>query len=323
MYPPQRKRKEETTIPAETGTAATPPSALIRVVTNPHLLMILATFIFGANYVVGRAATGEVPPYMLGFTRWAGASLIVLPFTLRYVRADWQRVRANWKLLVLAGTLMPFLGAGVTYVAMTKTIAINAGIVQTSLSIFTVLLARIFLAERLGRLQVLGAVAAIIGVLVIVLRGDLAVLLSLSINTGDVILVFCNMALAGYAITVKRLPAGFHPMTVLSVVFVVGAAVHAPFMIGEFVGGEAINHSLVALSGMLFVALFPSVVAIMCWNHAIATLGPNRASFYMYLVPVFTALLGFALLGETLAVYHIAGCVLIVAGVTLSTRGRG
>lgn len=295
----------------------------MRTLTNPHLAMVLATFIFAANYVVGRAASGEVPSYMLGFTRWAGAALIVLPFTYRYVLADWERIRANWKLLVLAGTLMPFLGAGVTYVAMTKTIAVNAGIVQTSLSIFTVLLARIFLGDRLGRLQVVGAVTAILGVLVIVLRGDPAVLLSLSINTGDVILVFCNLALAGYAITIKRLPAGFHPMTVLSVVFVVGAAVHVPFVIGEIAGGEVVNASLVALTSLVFVVLFPSVVAIICWNRAIATLGANRASFYMNLVPVFTAILGFALLGETLAAYHIAGCALIIGGVTLSTRKQG
>lgn len=284
------------------------------------MLMVLSAFIFAANYVIGRIAVGEVPSFVLGFTRWAGASLIVLPFTWRYVAADWDKVRASWKLLVLAGTLMPFLGAGVTYFAMTKTIAVNAGIVQTSLGIFTVLLARIFLGDRLRWLQGAGAATAILGVLVIVLRGNPAALLSLKINTGDVILVFCNLALAGYSIALRRLPAGFHPMTVLSAVFVVGAAVHVPLVMAEFAAGETVRVSLAALVSLVYVVLFPSVIAIICWNHAIATIGVNRASFYMYLVPVFTAGLGFALLGESLALYHIVGCALIIGGVTLSTR---
>ena len=53
---------------------------------SPHLLMLIAAFILAANYVVGRGVVGEVPPYALGFVRWAGAALILAPFTWLYVR---------------------------------------------------------------------------------------------------------------------------------------------------------------------------------------------------------------------------------------------
>lgn len=294
--------------------------AMRRTAVNPHALMILATFIFGANYVVGRAVVGEVPPFMMGFTRWTGATLILLPFTWRCVGADWGKVLARWRLLVLAGWLMPFMGAGVTYVALTKTIAVNAGIVQISLPIFTVLLAWAFLRERLGSIQALGAAVAIAGVLAIVMRGNPDALIDLSVNDGDLILIVCNLSLAGYAVTIRRLPPGLHPMTLLTVVFAVGAAVHVPFLMVELAGGETVRATVGAALGLLFVAVFPSVIAIMCWNHGIATLGANRAGFYMYLVPAFSAVLAYAFLGETIAAYHLIGGALIVAGVTLSTR---
>lgn len=291
-----------------------------KLATNPHVAMLLAAFIFGANYVIGRAVVGDVPPYMMGFVRWTAATLILLPFVWRKLRADMHYVRAHWKPLAFAGCLMPFMGAGLTYVALTKTVALNGGIVQTSLPIFIVLLSWIFLGDRFGRIQALGAVVAIVGVFSIVLRGDPSVLLDLRFNTGDLILVFCNLSLAGYSIVVKRLPGGLHPMSLLTVICAFGAVYHVPFMIAELADGEFVRATLVSAMGLLFVAIFPSVVAIMCWHHAIAMLGTNASGFYMYLVPVFSAVLAYAFLGETIETYHLLGGALIVVGVTLSTR---
>ena len=291
-----------------------------KLATNPHVAMVVATFIFGANYVIGRAVVGDVPPYMMGFVRWTAATLILLPFTWNRVSADAGFLRANWKLLALAGCLMPFMGAGLTYVALTRTIAVNGGIVQTSLPIFIVLLSWIFLRDRLIARQALGAVVAIAGVFAIVLRGDPTALLNLRLNTGDLILVFCNLSLAGYAIAVKRLPGGLHPMSLLTVICAFGAIYHVPFLIAELADGEFVRPTLVSAMGLLFVAIFPSVVAIMCWNHAMAEIGANRAGFYMYLVPVFSAVLAYLFLSETIEPYHLLGGALIIAGVTLSTR---
>lgn len=291
-----------------------------RLATNPHLAMTLASLIFGANYVVGRAVVGEVPPFLLGFTRWAAAAVILLPFAWASVRRDWQLVRRSAGLLAVAGSLMPFMGAGVAYYALTMTIAVNAGIVQSSLPIFTVLLSWLVLRDRATGRQAVGVVVAVVGVIAIVVRGEPSKLLDLQLNTGDVILVFCNLALAGYSIAIKRLPAGLGAMTVLMAVFTVGAACHAPFMVAELVAGATVQPTANAIFGLLFVAVFPSVIAIMCWNRGIAALGVNRAGFYLYLVPVFAAALAAAFLGERIEPYHLAGCALIIGGVTLCTR---
>lgn len=291
-----------------------------RLAINPHLAMTLAALIFGANYVVGRAVVGEVPPFLLGFTRWAAAALILLPFAWTSVRRDWPLLRRSAGLLALAGLLMPFLGAGTAYYALTMTIAVNAGIVQTSMPIFTVLLAWLVLREQATGRQVFGVVAAVIGVIAIVVRGEPSKLLDLQLNTGDLILVFCNLALAGYSIAVKRLPPGLGVMTVLIAVFAIGAAFHVPFMLAELAAGATVQPTANAVFGLLFVAVFPSVVAITCWNYGIASLGVNRAGFYMYLVPVFAAVLAAATLGERIEGYHLVGGALIVAGVALCTR---
>lgn len=289
---------------------------------SPHLLMLIAAFIFGANYIVGRGVVGEVPPYALGFVRWAGAALILAPFTWRYVRADRARLRRSWKLLALCGTLMPFLGAGIAYVALVHTIALNAGIIQTSLPVLTILLAWAVLGDRITALQAGGAAIAIAGVLAIVIRGDPTTLLTLSFNWGDVLMVVSNLALASYAVAMKRAPRDLHPMTVLTVICAVGGLVHVPFVVAELARGELIRPTAGALLALLFVATLPSVGAITLWNNGIARLGPSRASMYIYLVPVVTAVLGYLFLGEAIAAYHLVGGAMIIMGVAASTRAK-
>jgi drug/metabolite transporter (DMT)-like permease len=283
-------------------------------------MMLVAVLIFGLNYVIGRWVAGDVQPYVLGFTRWTVGALVLLPFAWQHLKTDADFIRGNWKLLCLAGFLMPFMGAGVTYVALTYTEAINGGVIQTSMPVMIVLLSWMFLGERTIGIQWLGIVVAIAGVLYIVARGDPATLVNLSFNIGDAILIACNLGLAGYGVAVRRLPPGFHPLSLITIVCAVGAVCHIPFFVNELASGAAVIWGTKAVVSLLFVAIFPSVCAILLWNSAIARIGPTRAGFYMYLTPVYAAIFAIPLLGESIGIYHIVGAVLIVVGVTLSSR---
>jgi len=285
-----------------------------------HLMMLFAVVIFALNYIIGRWAVGETPPYLLGFVRWDVGMLILLPFAWTHLRQDYEFIGRNWKLLCLAGFLMPFMGAGVSYVALIHTEAINAGVIVTSMPVMMVLLSWLILKERFTGGVWLGIVIAISGVLYIVSRGDPVSLLELSFNIGDLILIGCNLGLAGYGIAIKKLPQGIHPLSLLTVVCAVGALCHAPFVAYEIASGEQAVLSTKTFVSLAFVAVFPSVVAILIWNIAIGRIGPSRSAFYMYLTPVFAAMFAIPLLGESIGVYHIIGAVLIVIGVTLSSR---
>jgi drug/metabolite transporter (DMT)-like permease len=283
-------------------------------------MMLLAALIFGLNYLVGRWVVGDVQPYVLGFIRWTAGVIILLPFAWKHIRNDIDLINSNWKLLGLAGFLMPFMGAGVTYVALNYTDAVNAGVIQTSMPVMIVLLSWIFLRERTACVQWLGLVVAIAGVIYMVARGNPSTLLTFSFNKGDAILIFCNLGLAGYAVTVKLLPSNLHPLSLITVVCAVGAACHLPFFVYELFSGQAITWGVKALVSLRFVAIFPSVFAILLWNFAINRIGPSRAGIYMYLVPVYAAVFAVPFLGESIGVYHVVGAALIIGGVTLSGR---
>lgn len=285
-----------------------------------HLMMPLAMAIFALNFIIARWAVGDTPPYMMGFVRWAGAVAILLPFAWRHLKNDEAFIGRHWLVLFLAGFMMPFMVGGVSYVAMIHTTAINAGVIVTSTPVMTVLLSWAVLKERTTAVVWLGILLAIAGVLYMVSRGNPTLLLGLSFNVGDLILVFSCLGVGAYGVIVKKIPAGLHPLSLLTVICAVGAVCHGPFVVYELVSGEQVVLSVKSAISLTFLAIFPSVVAILIWNSAIARIGPSKTTFYMYLIPVLTALFAIPLLGESIGVYHVVGAILIIAGVTLASR---
>jgi drug/metabolite transporter (DMT)-like permease len=77
-----------------------------------------------------------------------------------------------------------------------------------------------------------------------------------------------------------------------------------------------------AISAMLYVGIFPSVVGYVFWNRGVAEVGSNVAGIFMHLMPVFGALLAWLFLGERIHAFHVVGIALILAGITLTTRGH-
>lgn len=305
---------------ADAGTGVSPRPEATGGEAAAHAMMACASLIFGLNYVVGRWAVGEVPAYTLGFTRWTAGALIVLPFAWRRLRAQAGLVRGHWKLLAFAGFVMPFVGAGVTYVALNHTTAINGSLIQTSLPVLIVLLSWAILGDRATPLQCAGAAIAVAGVFYVVSKGDPRVLLDFRFNLGDAILIGCNLGLATYGVIVRKVPTELDPLALLAVICAFGALYHFPFFAFEIATGQIPRPSAAAAGSLVFVAIFPSVVAIVAWNNAIVRLGPNRAGFYMYLIPAFAAAFAIPFLGESVGFFHLVGVAMIVLGVTLSTR---
>jgi drug/metabolite transporter (DMT)-like permease len=287
--------------------------------TSPHLASILAVFIFASNYVVGRGVRDEVPPFTLGFFRWAGAAIILMPFALRGMRDDFALLIEGWRVVAVCGFLMPVIGAGLAYVALSSTSAINASAIQISLPVLIILIAAVALRERITVYVALGCVVATMGFLTIITRGDAAVLAGFRINPGDLLLLVCNLGLAGYAVLVKFAPR-VRPLSLLLALCLCGAIYHLPFLVWELGQGQFVTPSWAAFGGLVFVAVFPSICAIFLWNYSIAGIGASRSGIYMFLVPVFGAAMAYAFLDESSAWYHVLGTVLIVLGVILATR---
>ena len=287
---------------------------------NPYLLLILTVLSWSGNMVIGRAIRGDIPPLTLAFWRWVIALLLVLPLALPHFREQWPLLKKGWKPLLVLG----LLGVGgyntFAYLALQHTTATNAALLNSFIPIATIAISWAFLGKHLRRIEGIGVVVSLCGALTIVSRGDLAVLAHLNLNLGDVWMLVAVLDWAIYTVALAWRPAGVHPMLMLGATIVVGLLALAPACAWEMAQGRQINLNLASLGALAYVGIFPSFVGYIFYNKGVAEVGPNKASLFIHLMPVFGTLLSFLFLGEIPLWYHYLGIGLIFTGIWLTMK---
>jgi drug/metabolite transporter (DMT)-like permease len=286
---------------------------------QPYLLLSLTALFWAGNIVLARYVAGHVPPLTLSCIRWIGVFLILLPFARPHLRRDWPALRASLPLmLVLSATGFAFNNA-ISYWAMQYTEALNALLIQSSGPLFVALWSLILFGVRLTRAQLSGIIISLAGVLTIILRGDFSALANVHLNKGDLMFASSLLAFGLYSALMPRRPVT-HQLSLISFTTGCGAALLLPFAIWEYRAGFALQPDALTVGTLAYVVIFPSTLAYLFFNRGIALIGPNRAAPFLHLVPVFGSAMAILLLGEALRLFHLAGYVLVLAGVIIASR---
>lgn len=285
--------------------------------------LLLATLCWSGNALVARAFAGEMPPFALAFWRWSLALALLLPFVARPLWQHRLQLRAaGWRLLVLAG--MGIAGYNsLLYSAAQSTAAINITLVNTCLPLMTFIGAGLLLGEWPQRRAWWGMAVAALGLLVLISQGSWASLRALAFNQGDLIMLLAVADWALYSLLLRRWAAHLlpiPPLALLGVLMLLGVPLILPFYLYELAQGARFSLTPSNLAAIGYTAVFASLVAYLAWNHAIRVLGAAKAALSNYLMPVFTAVLAWLLLGEGLQGYHWLGALLIFAGLLLGSQ---
>jgi drug/metabolite transporter (DMT)-like permease len=286
---------------------------------NAYLLLTFVSLFWAGNQVVGRAAAGQVPPITLGCLRWLIATCLLLPFAWSSLKNDWPAIRCNIWLLAYLG----IIGGGAintfSYIGLNYTKATNALVLNSAAPIFIVTFCYLIFGDRITPRQSCGIAVSIIGVLIVVLHGDLGALTHLTLNRGDV-LVLIGMACWGlYTAFLRKRPA-IAPLSFAACTFAAAAIINIPLALIEASMGYLPRMSLSTLGMIAYAGIFPSVFAYLLYNRGVELIGGSRAGVFNHLVPVFGTVLAFTFLGETPGLYHAAGFAMILAGVWLAAR---
>lgn len=297
------------------------PSLATRLANQPYLMLSLMALFWAANIVLGRYVAGHVPPFTLTFVRWAGTFLVVAPFAWPYLQRDWPTMRRNLPLLlVLAFTGFAFNNA-LSYWGLQHTQALNALLIQSSGPLFVALWSLVLFRVRLSWMQAGGILVSLLGVLVIILRGDLAALAAIQVNSGDISFAGALFVFGLYSALMPKRPK-INPLSLIAFTTGCGALMLIPLVAWEASTGNTLTFDTLTVATIVFVVLFPSTLAYIFFNRAIELIGPNRAAPFFHLVPVFGSIMAIVLLGEKPELFHLVGYVLVLAGIfTASRRG--
>ena len=306
------------TLPAAKPLASPVPNPV-----GPYLLAALAPLFWSSNFILGRALNQTIPPIALSFWRWAVALLIVLPFALPRLRGRWGLVRRHWVVLSLLAVLGVTNFNTFVYVGLQTTTATNAVLLVSTTPVLIVLLSFLLLGQRVSPRQGAGIVLSLAGVAVIIARGDLAALAALRLNGGDLWVLGAVASWALYSVCPRWRPAGLDPLAFLAMTIAIGLLPLLPLYRWELRQGLNFEVDAISLGAIGYVALFPSVLAYVLWNRAVAELGANRTGQFLHLMPAFGAVLAMPVLGERMHGFHLTGIGLIAAGIALATRTQG
>ncbi len=286
---------------------------------SPYLLLTLANLFWAGNWIVGRAFRGELPPVALSFWRWAVAVLCLLPFAWGPMRRDWPRLRAAWPWLLLYGAVGTAGYNALAYEGLQHTTAINGMLLNSFVPIMIVLMAWLFQGKRLHGREALGIVVSLTGVLAIVAHGEVARLLALTLNVGDVWILVSVLTWSAYTLLLQRRPA-MDPLAFLGAISVSGLVVLLPFYAWEASAGRHLTPTPAAVAGIVYTGVFPAFLGYILWNRGVAEVGAARAGLFMHLIPAFGILLSMVFLDEQPAAYHAIGIGMIFGGIWLNTR---
>ena len=290
---------------------------------QPYLLLTLTSLFWAGNAVVGRAVVGRIPPVALAELRWVAAFLIVLPFAWRDLSRDLPVIRRHLGLLtVLALTGITAFNT-LLYWSLERTSAINATLMQSSAPLMIGLLSFLLYRDALTRLQIGGIAVSLVGVAAIISGGDPGRIFALSLNAGDLMIIIALALYALYSALLRRRP-GMGQLSFLAFTIGWGAILLLPVFVVELASGASFAPLDASMVGALvYVSIFPSILAYLFFNRGVELIGANRAGPFFHLIPLFGVILAVVFLGERPGIHHAFGILLILCGVMIASRGRG
>jgi drug/metabolite transporter (DMT)-like permease len=287
---------------------------------QPYLLLALANLFWAGNWVVGRALRDAFGPVTLNFSRWAIAAVVLLPFALPQLAGKGALLRRNAGLLAALVITGVVLFQSLVYLGLRSTTAVNAVLLNCTLPLFMLVCSWVLERERATMGQVAGMLISFAGVAVILVRGELGDLLKLRFYPGDALILLAMPMWGIYSVLLKRWPRELWGTGFMLVLALAGMP---PLLLGaafEVAGAAPIHATPAALAGVLYVGLFASVGAFICWNRGVVAVGANAAGFSLPLLPAFGTVLAIVFLGEELRPFHWVGFGTILMGVFVATR---
>ncbi|MER1988974.1 MAG: DMT family transporter [Solibacillus isronensis] len=285
----------------------------------PQLLLILATLLWGGNFVIGRAVSGDIPPITLAFLRWIVAFLVFFPIAYQRTKKEWPSLRQHLgAVIVLALTGVAAFNT-LVYIGLHYTTSINASLMNSSTPIIIYILSFIFLKEHLTKFQLLGTFLSLAGVLFIISGGSLQSLLSFSFNKGDLIVVVAVVCWSVYSLLIKKYAGKLPGYSTFLVTIAFGAIMLLPFAVYEqLTSSQAIVWNASTIGAIIYVGIIASIVAFLSWNTGVVSLGANKAGIYLNFIPLFATIFAVLFLNEQLLLAQIIGGIAVIAGVFIS-----
>ncbi len=281
-----------------------------------------AALMWAGNAIVGKILVQASSPVLLNTVRWGVTALILLPFAWRVFKGDsplWHHTKRF--------ALLSLFGVGsynvLLYLALQSSTPINVTLIGASMPIWAIFIGMLVYHERANYKQIVGAVISLIGVAVVIVRGELERLIEIEFVAGDLYMVIATILWGAYSWMLshpkesneRSWPWSYFLLAQVGFGFCWSLIFAATEWQLEF---SYFTWSWQTVLMIAYVIIGPSLIAYRCWGLGVSKAGATVATFFTNLIPLFTAILSTLLLQKPPEPFHGVAFALILAGIYLS-----
>lgn len=276
-------------------------------------LLILATFLWGGNYIAGRVLAPAIPAFLLNGIRWV-VSFFLLWGILK-LQGKRLSLLLHWRPLLILGFVGMFVFSSLTYLGLRTVSATEAGMISASIPVAILVLSVILLGEKPPLLGWTGVALSVFGVLILLGLDNWG---RFALSGGVVVLMAAALAWGLYTVLGKRYGVLLDPLTMTAGAAFYGAIPSAVIGFTQW-PAAGIHLTPVDWISLFYVSTTSSVLAYLVWTLGVHRIGASRSAPFMNLLPIWTVFLGVLMLHEQLTTNEVLGGGVIVAGAVLTS----
>jgi drug/metabolite transporter (DMT)-like permease len=281
-----------------------------------HLSLVIVNIIYAANFSIAKEVMpSHVPPFAFVLMRVAGALVLFWLVSAFFIKEKVDKKDLPYMaMLALFGVALNQL---LFLKGLSITQPINGAIIMTSNPIIVIIIAAVFLKEKISAQKIIGILIGAVGALIMLLYGKNFALGSDTIF-GDMLILINSFSWALYVVLVKPLMKKYNTFTVVKWVFLFGFLYVLPFGFSEFQTIDWAGFTTSTWRDVLFVVIATTFFAYILNTYALRALSASVVSIYIYLQPFMATLIAvYIFRNDELDLRKITAAVLIVFGVYL------
>ena len=286
-----------------------------------YILLIFTTIFWSGNFIVGKAASiYEIPPFSLNFYRWLFAGLILLPFTIKELINKRLYILNNLSIFILLGITSITIFNSIVYYSLYYTQVITSVLMISTIPVWIIIISSILKIEKTNLNQIIGVILSLIGVIFIVTKAEIEIIKNLDFNKGDLSIIIAMFSWAIFSSLLKKKKYEISQIALLQIVIICGLIFLIPVYLTEYYLGNSIKLGKPFYLTLLYVIIFPGLLAFFFWIKGISIIGSNRAGLFLHLMPIIGTVMAIIIYNESFTYYHIIGAIFIIAGIILSNK---
>ena len=284
------------------------------------ILAIIACVIWSGNFIASRYAYQLAGPISLAFFRWSIATITMLPFALKNFKKEKQLFKDNFSYFFWMALVGVAVYNSMIYQAGHSTTAINMALYGSIIHpIVATLLAAWVVQEKLNWKSLTGIGLGIVGIIVLLSKGDLQTLLHFKFSNGDLWMIGAGFCFGIYNVFVRKKPIGVSNNSFLLVIFALGTIMLFPFALYEMKYVQPVQISKELIIVVLYLGIGNSTIAYLLWNMAIHRLGAAKTALFGTLIPFLSSIEALFILNEQFTIFQIISGVIIISGIVINT----